>query len=230
MDTVEQAEVTQAFVVPQVNLMPAAFGMAIKRRAAKAAALACVIVAGLLVALGWMITNQQRAAAQEQLDIATDEVVVLTGKVSQYADVPRVFAEVADAQVQLRTAMANEVRWSFFLNDLALTMPAGVSLDSLEASSAPPGEAPGASTEATGAEATAGQIGALNVSAKALTFNHVANWIDSLAKLPTLANPEALSLNAVDEEGTRLVGFDSGAMVTDQALSGRYTQEGGTTP
>jgi Tfp pilus assembly protein PilN len=223
LDAPNEVEVTQAFVVPQVNLMPARFAMAMKLRAAKLTALVSLVAAALVLVLGWLITTQQRAAAQEELDIAASEVAVLRGDVQQYADVPRVFAAVADAQLQLRTAMGNEVRWSFFLNDLALTMPSGVSLDSLDASSAPPGGQPGA---AEGAQD--GQIGALSVSAKALTFNHVANWIDSLAKLPTVANPEALSLNAVDDQGQALVGFDSGAQVTDKALSGRYTQEGGT--
>ncbi|MCU0301617.1 MAG: PilN domain-containing protein [Candidatus Nanopelagicales bacterium] len=224
-DAGNAVEVTQAFVVPQVNLMPPRFAMAMKRRAARLTALACVIVAALVLVLGWLITNQQRSAAQEELAIASAEVAALHASAQQYADVPKVFADVADAQLQLRTAMGNEVRWSFFLNDLALTMPSGVSLDALEATSMLPGETPGA---ADGTDS--GQIGALTVSAKALTFNHVANWIDSLAKLPTLADPEAVSLNAVDELGRTLVGFDSGALVTDAARSGRYTQEGGGTP
>jgi Tfp pilus assembly protein PilN len=222
VDAPTEVEVTLAFVVPQVNLMPARFALAMKRRAAKMTALASVIAAALLLMLGWLITNQQRAAAQEELDFATSEVTALHSSAQQYADVPKVFAAVADAQLQLRTAMGNEVRWSFFLNDLALTMPTGVSLDSLDATAVLPGEPTGA--EGSGA----GQVGALSVSAKALTFNHVANWLDSLAKLPTLADPEALSLIAVDEQGQPLVGFSSGARVTDEALSGRYTQEGGT--
>ncbi len=56
-----------------------------------------------------------------------------------------VFAAVAAAQAQLQLAMGNEVRWSFFLNDLALTMPSGVSLDTLALTSPPPG----APTQAT---------------------------------------------------------------------------------
>lgn len=220
------AETTQAFVVPQVNLLPASFARAVKVRRARLTALITVITAVLLVALAWLIGLQQRSAAQEKLDIATAETMLLHAKAQEYADVPKVFAEVADAQVQLRRAMGNEVRWSFFLNDLALTMPSGVSLDSLDATAAEPGAAPTGSDSQSGAAT----IGALNVSAQALTFNHVANWLDSLAKLPTLVNPEALTMNAVDAEGRDLVGFSSAASVTTEALSGRYTKEGGQVP
>ncbi len=81
--------------------------------------------------------------------------------------------------------MGNEVRWSFFLNDLALTMPAGVSLDSLDATVIGPGQA----TETTGDGQVGSKVGNLSVSAKALTFNSVANWLDSLAKMDTVADP-----------------------------------------
>lgn len=215
-------QVEQAFMVPQVNLLPATYTNALKLRTARLTAIAGVLTALLVLLLAWLVATQQRSQAQEELDIATAETARLQASAHKYADVPKVFAEVADAQVQLQYAMGNEVRWSFFLNDLALTMPSGVSLDSLDATAAAPGAA--SATDA----AEAGMIGALNVSAKAVDFDHVANWLDALAKLPTLADPEALSMSAVDAEGHDLVGFESTAKVTDEALSHRYTQEGQT--
>jgi Tfp pilus assembly protein PilN len=229
----EPLTTTAAFVVPQVNLLPASFAQAARIRRARFTAAATVVTALLLVLLGWLIGLQQRSGAQEQLDIALSEHAVLQVKASEFADVPKVFAEVADAQLQLRTAMGNEVRWSFFLNDVALRMPSGVSLDSLTATAALPGESATNAADpaaATGEAYGGGTVGSLNVSAKALSYNHVANWLDALAKLPTLASPEALSLNAVDEEGRTLIGFESAAVVTTDALSNRYTQEGGQTP
>ena len=41
----------------------------------------------------------------------------------------------------------------------------------------------------------------MNVSAKAFTYNHVANWLDSLAKLPTIADPYVGSISAGDRGG-----------------------------
>ena len=40
-----------------------------------------------------------------------------------YAEVPQVLAEVDAAQANLVTAMTPEIRWSFYLNDLSLTIP-----------------------------------------------------------------------------------------------------------
>ena len=49
----------------------------------------------------------------------------------------------------------------------------------------------------------------MNVSAKAFTYNTVANWLDSLAKLPTIADPYVGSISAGTEEGTKIVTFSS---------------------
>ncbi len=100
---------------------------------AKVFAASAVVVALLLGLLGWLVAWQKQTAAQEALDAATAQRAVLQAEAVKYSDVPRVFAAVADAQAQLELAMGNEVRWSFFLNDLALTMPSGVSLETLAA-------------------------------------------------------------------------------------------------
>jgi Tfp pilus assembly protein PilN len=156
----------------------------------------------------------------------------LQAEALKYSDVPRVFAAVADAQGQLELAMGNEVRWSFFLNDLALTMPSGVSLDTLALTSPAPGAptmatAPSSVGASTAAAPTSGAgmpgLGTMTVSAKAFNYNTVANWLDSLAKLPTIADPYVGSISAGTEEGTKIVTFNSTGNVTQEALSQRYT-------
>ena len=139
-------------------------------------------------------------------------------------------------RASLRLAMGNEVRWSFFLNDLALTMPSGVSLDTLAVTSPAPGAptqatAPSSAGASTAADPTSGRrrpgLGTMNVSAKAFTYNSVANWLDSLAKLPTIADPYVGSISAGTEEGTKIVTFSSTGNVTAEALSKRYQARGG---
>jgi Tfp pilus assembly protein PilN len=176
-----------------------------------------LLVAALLFLVSW----QKAASAQERLDQATFQRTVLQTEASRYSGVPRVFEAVNSAQGQLVVAMGNEVRWSFFLNDLALTMPAGVSLDSLDATVIGPGQA----TETTSDGQVGSKAGSMSVSAKALTFNGVANWLDSLAKMDTVADPYVSGLAASVEEGTKIVTFSSTADITTETLSGRYTQE-----
>ncbi len=221
-------------VLAAVNLLPATYARRAAVRRAKVFAAITVVVALLLALLGWLVATQKESAAQESLDAATAERALLQAEAAKYADVPKVFAAVADAQAQLRLAMGNEVRWSFFLNDLALTMPRGVSLDTLALTSPAPGApvqatAPSSAGASTAAEPTSGAgvpgLGTMTVSAKAFTYNTVANWLDSLAKLPTIADPYVGSLTAGVEEGTKIVTFSSTGNVTAEALSNRYQAE-----
>ena len=220
-------------VLAAVNLLPRTYAERAAVKRAKVFAVVCVLVALLISLLGWLVAHQKEVAAQESLDAATAERALLQAEAVKYSEVPKVFATVAAAEKQLELAMANEVRWSFFLNDLALTMPSGVSLDTLQVNS----PAPGASTTVTAPSATrapagsgasgAGMpgIGTMTVSAKAFTYNTVANWLDSLAKLPTLADPYVGSISAGAEEGTDIVTYNSTASITPDAMSRRYTAE-----
>ena len=219
-------------VLAAVNLLPATYARRAAVRRAKIFAGIAVVIALLLALLGWLIATQKESAAQEALDAATTKRTLLTAEAAKYSDVPKVFAAVADAQGQLQLAMGNEVRWSFFLNDLALTMPSGVSLDTLALTSPPPGAptmatAPSSAGVSTAAAPTSGAgmpgLGTMSVSAKAFTYNTVANWLDSLAKLPTIADPYVGSISAGTEEGTKIVTFSSTGNVTQEALSQRYT-------
>lgn len=218
-------------VVGAVNLLPGTYARRAAVRRAKGFAVVCVLVALLMALLAWLVAHQKQVAAQESLDIATAERAMLQVEAAKYADVPRVFDTVADAQKQLELAMGNEVRWSFFLNDLALTMPSGVSLDSLQVSSPAPGASTSAAAPSTANAAAAANgatgagvpgLGTMSVSGKALTYNTVANWLDSLAKLRTLADPYVGSLNAGELEGTKVVAFSSTGTITPNALSQRY--------
>ncbi len=53
----------------------------------------------------------------------------------------------------------------------------------------------------------------------------MANWLDSLAKLPTVADPYVGSITAATEEGTEIVTFTSTGTVTSDALSKRYVDK-----
>ena len=126
-------------VLAAVNLLPKTYAQRAAVKRAKIFAGIAVVIALLLALLGWLIATQKESAAQESLDAATAERTLLQAEAARYSEVPKVFAAVADAQAQLQLAMGNEVRWSFFLNDLALTMPSGVSLDTLALTSPAPG-------------------------------------------------------------------------------------------
>lgn len=218
-------------VLAAVNLLPNEYARRAAVRRARIFAVGALVVAALIALLGWIVASQKEAAAQEDLAIATAERVQLEKEAARYAAVPLVFAAVADAQDQLQLAMGNEVRWSFFLNDLALTMPSGVSLETLALTSPPPGAstlatAPSSAAASTPTAPTSGAgmpgLGSMSVSAKAFTYNHVANWLDAIAKLPTVADPYVGTISAATEQETDIVTYTSTGTLTSEALSQRY--------
>lgn len=204
----------------RVNLMPPAYAQRAAVRRAKIGAVITILTAALVVVLLFLVSWQQATSAQEELDQATFERTLAQAEMSRYAEVPRVFIAVQDAEQQLQLAMGNEVRWSFFLNDLALTMPAGVSLDTLNLTVIGPGQQP-----SMAADGSAEVLGTLTVNGKALAYNKVANWLDSLAKMDTVADPYVADLATTKEEDTEVVGFNSTGEITTDMLSGRYLEK-----
>lgn len=215
-------EVEERFTVSAVNLLPARYAEAMAMRRARLFAVAAVVVGLLAVILGWVITVQERGNAQEEFDVTTAERAQLSAQAARFADVPKVFAQVADAKIQLQDAMGSEVRWSFFLNDLALMTPSGVALTSLDLGVPAPG-----SGETVGS-GEAGTIGLMTVEAQALTYNTVANWLDSTAKLSSLIDPQVSSMVTTKTGDVSLVTFTSTVGITSEALSGRYSDGGQT--
>ncbi|MGB7981530.1 MAG: PilN domain-containing protein [Candidatus Nanopelagicales bacterium] len=211
---------TALVVLARVNLMPAAYARRAAVRRARVGAVVTLSGAALVSGLLFLVSWQGATSAQERLDQATFERAMAQKDVSRYSDVPRIFDAVGSAQAQLALAMGNEVRWSFFLNDLALTMPAGVSLETLDLTAVGPGQVP---TD-TGDGQLGAKLGTLTVTGKALAYNNVANWLDSLAKMDTVADPYVAGLAAVKEESTKVVTFSSTGDITTDTLSGRFSE------
>ncbi len=110
--------------LPRVNLLPPEIEQARRfqaragrprrrgRRVARRGALLCSC---------WRIA--QVGKAQDDLDANVAQGTQLQAKVAEYAEVPLVYGQVEAAHAQLGQAMGQEVRWSYFLNDLSLKIP-----------------------------------------------------------------------------------------------------------
>ena len=127
--------------------------------------------------------------------------------------------------------MGQEVRWSYFLNDLSLKTPSKVWLTKVTVTQNVDQVAGAITTPVptTGAQqwADAG-LGSVVLEGKALAHNDVAAWLDALAKQKGLTQPYFTKSEAelIDEQ--RVMTFDSQATITEDALSGRYTQKAGS--
>jgi Tfp pilus assembly protein PilN len=213
---------TRLATLPQVNLLPPEIEQARQFRRVQfglgGAVLAALVAAGAL----FVAANAQVGEAQDHLDANKAQATQLQSNVDEYAEVPLVLGQVDAARAQLGQAMGQEVRWSYFLNDLSLKIPRHVWLDSMIVTSSAP-------TAVT----TVDQYAAVGVATIAFEghgyrHNDVAAWLNSLARQKGFTQPY-FSDSTVDPVGTDedAVKFSSTVTVTDDALSNRYTEKTG---
>jgi Tfp pilus assembly protein PilN len=217
--------VTTLARLPRVNLLPPEIAAAQRLRAVQAG-LGVGVLASLVVVGGLFVAaSGQEHSAQSDLDTAKAKGTSLQAEQAKYADVPTVYAEVEARQAQLTEAMGKEVRWSYFLNDLSLRTPAKVWLTSMTVAetvdSATNAPAPPVGGTAWG---TPG-IGTITFAGSGYTHNDVAAWLRALAGQPGLADPYFTRSDKESIGDEDSVTFDSQAVITDKALSGRYTTD-----
>jgi Tfp pilus assembly protein PilN len=224
-----QENVTTLAMLPRVNLLPPEIAAAQRLRAVQAG-LGAGVLAALVVVGGLFVvaTGQQHSAASD-LDTAKAKGTSLEAEQAKYADVPKVYAEVDARNAQLTQAMGKEVRWSYFLNDLSLRTPAKVWLsniavtETIDDSTVPAAAAPTVGGAAWG---VAG-IGTVTFSGHGYTHNDTAAWLRALASQPGLTQPYFTKSQQQVIGSTPAVAFDSQAVITDKALSGRFTDKAG---
>ncbi|MGE3811677.1 MAG: PilN domain-containing protein [Candidatus Nanopelagicales bacterium] len=225
---------------PRVDLTPGVIAEEAKVRRGKLVLVGAAAVSVGVVGALYMMAGQEVAAAEERLDAANARSAVLATQLAEYADVPKARAELAQAQSQQYTAMGGEVRWSFLLNDLALTMPRGASLTEFKGVIDGVAPAAGAATAAAGAADSANvsvlgkpAIGTISYAGEARAYSNVATFLDTLAKQKTLLDPfpgtvqEATDSESGTSDGTTTnqgqgYEFTASAAITSKALSHRY--------
>jgi Tfp pilus assembly protein PilN len=222
---------TRAAQLPRVNLLPPEIAEAAKLARTKRLLVGIVVATLVLLGLGFFWASSQVSAAQSDLDAANAQNAALQAEAAQYAAVPEVEAELATAHINLATAMAPEVRVSFLMNDLSLTIPSQVRLTTMTIGVGPTDAAVQAATTAALA---AGQpapdiAGSVTYQGKSTSFDAMAAWLNSFNKQVAYANPY-LTNGTQDTEATTVdtvYTFDSSAQLTAAAKSNRYTAEAG---
>jgi Tfp pilus assembly protein PilN len=215
--------------LPRVNLMPPEVAEAKAMRRVQmglgAAGIAAVAVVGLL----YVSASHSVSSAQSDLADAKSQTTQLQGQVARYKDVTATIDAAHAAQLQLVTAMGDEVRYSQVLNDISLAVPSTVWLKNLQFSSTPPavvGAAPGTAPVAYGGVLP---IGTMTVTGVGFTHNDVALWLDAIAGLDkTYANPYFTNSTGALIGTRRTVNFNANAVVLSTAQSGRYKNAAGS--
>ena len=153
-----------------------------------------------------MVTGQV-SGAEDGSGTAEAEGNALAADVATYAEVPQVLAEVDVAQANLVTAMTPEIRWSFYLNDLSLTIPNSTRLVSTTAVNEAAAAQLSGTVDTTGGVLTPlGQasMGSVTFSGRSTSFDAVAAWLQSLARQKGYVEPTVQSV--IKAEGTDTAG------------------------
>jgi type IV pilus assembly protein PilM len=199
--------------------------------------------AALIVVLGGatVMSYQKLSSERSKKDTVEARNADLEQEIAQFADVQAAQQEVAAVKAQMTTLLANDVSWPKLLDDLAHTLPAGVTFSSFQGSVTPPvaaapaapvtppADGSGASaaapapTDAAGATVVAPNAltGTLTMAGTAPTYDAVAAWLDAVAKDPAVADVWTGSITRADVEGTQVVTWQATAVLADGARSDR---------
>jgi Tfp pilus assembly protein PilN len=219
---------TRIAALPRVNLLPPEIEEQRRFRKVQVGLIGGVVVAAGIVGALAVLANSQVNDAQSELDAAKSQEKALQVQVNSFAEVPLVYAQVEAAEAQLAQAMGQEIRWSYFLNDISLRTPGKVwltsmsvtqNVDAAAAAVAAPTPADGVMTPG---------IGTVQFEGKGFTHNDVASWLDALAKQKGLTQPYFSSSTKEEIGNESAVTFSSQATITEDALSKRYTEKAGS--
>lgn len=206
--------------VPSVNLLPPEIIAARTFRRTQKLLGAAVLVVLAILAVVYLLQVQAKNSAAESLAASQATGRTLKAEEAKYADVPRVYKAIDDAQAARQSAMSQDVEWFRYLTDFSLAMPANVWLTSLDLSLATAAPAPGAAS-------TTPTIGTMTFAGSAIDHPDVAAWLVTLAK-EKAATDAYFSSSARAKIGTKnIVNFNSTAGLTGTALSHRFDRKAG---
>ena len=219
VDSVESLTSTGRAPLPRVNLLPPEVHAARKLRRVQAGLGAGVAVVAVL--LGGFYVTQANAASHAKDDLAASKArnATLTAQAATYSDVPKTIQAIDAAQAARQQAMANDVLWYRYLNDLSYVTPANTWLTELDMKTAG-GDANTAALGTTG-------IGSLQIKGQSKKHVDVAAWLNALGKEAGFSQPYFTDAANTDLNGTTVVQFDSTVNVTADALSHRYDRKAG---
>ncbi len=210
------------YAVPRVNLLPPEIEAerAFKKTQYALGGVTLGVVA--LLAGGFAVAAVSANQAEDELVVEQQRTQALRTEETKYAEVPRVLAEVENAQNARATAMSTDVLWYDYLHQVAATYPQDLWLKDMTATVAPPQLV--AAEPSTTALSTPG-IGTVIFNGSARNHADVATWLDVLGATAGFADPYYTSSALTEVDGQILVDFSSQVVVTNDALSKRYDRK-----
>ena len=207
--------------VASVNLLPPEILAGRTFRRTQKVLGASVVVVLLALGGAYALQVQDANTAADELAVSQATGARLKAEQAKYADVPKVYQAIDEAQTARQTAMGQDVEWSRYLTDFSLAMPANVWLTSLDLSLA------GATPAAGASASTTPGVGTMTFSGTAIDHPDVAAFLVTLAK-EKAATDAYFSTSTRAKIGTKdVVNFSSTAGLSAVALSHRFDRKAG---
>ena len=178
-----------------------------------------VILLVILILAGTALAKAQAIQARANLAIEQANTQSLLVQQRKYIEVRKVQELVSTLQAAQQVGTATEIDWQQYLLDVRATLPANVSLDTIQIDSATP-FAP--YTQAT-APLQGTRVATLSFTAKSSTLPQVPAWLDALSTLPGFADASPGSVTR-DEKGAYSVNMT--LHINQDAFSNRFAKVG----
>jgi Tfp pilus assembly protein PilN len=206
-------------VAPRVNLLPPEIAERNTLRRAQLAMVGTGLAAVAVVGVMYTQASAKVSSAQSAKTEAVAQNVRLKTQLGQLQNVRDTYAQVDVANKTIATAMASDVHWSTYLQDLTLTIPENVWLNTLSAKMATSAQAGGG-----GEQVLDPGLGTVTVTGTALTHDDVAAWLESVAKEKGYSNPYFTVATEKAIADRVVVDFTSTVNLTEKALSNTYAK------
>jgi Tfp pilus assembly protein PilN len=168
--------------LPRVNLLPPEIAEARALKQIRVAAGGMVVLAFVGVGGLYVHAHGAVAGAQSALDASTAQTSTLTRQQQQLQGVTQLKNQVATAQSTLTSALAPEILWSHYLQDMSVALAGNYWFTTLAMTTTGAAAATSAAPVAASPLTDANAVGTLTIAGKAVTHNDVAQLLAALDK------------------------------------------------
>ena len=183
-------------------------------RAVRRIVLAALVAVAVLLASVYLLIDQKRSSAQDELANAQTATIHLQQQQQKYSGVTKLKAAAQQIKVQIGSLMSGDVASDALLYRMLLAVPTGVHLESVSVTINQAGvaNAQNAQGGAPGAIEISGhsRIGTVTMNGKAAAMDEVSTYVDRLSAIPGVLDvvPTSNSRDAGGGEFTISFGLD----------------------
>lgn len=208
---------------PQVNLLPPEFRSKRALGKVKARLAMLVLLVVLVAAVGYVYAAFEQRAAAQDLAAKQQQVADLQAEAQQYAVVPQIKGQIANAQSALEVGTSTEVLWKPYIQAIQAVAPTGWQLETFATQMPTPLGDGGVATDPL----VIPGVGSISFNGRADTVPDVAAWLDALNAIPGFSGATLTSASVTDDNGVSYYETATTVQVDASAFAERFVEGGG---